>query len=150
MTKHERMLTMKTKLNLRTEVSSEELLEAMREVHQLSEARIEELFGISRKFQSRSGLIAYVVRSFNAEEIVSIIENWQETRDFHKDDIVMNYGSRKLYVVTNINEYNITLLDVDGEAYEHPVVGFEKWFTKTGGKCKINKTINKALKQEEE
>ena len=141
---------MSTKLNLKMEVSSDELLEAMREIHNLSTARIEELFNVHRSFQSRSGLIGYIIGSYSAEEIVSIIESWQETRDFHKDDIVMNYASRKLYVVTNITEYTITLLDIEGEAYEHPVVGFDKWFTKTGGKCKISKTIGKALKQEEE
>lgn len=141
---------MSAKLNLRTEVTSDELLEAIREVHLLSTARIEELFSISCRFQSRSGLIAHVINTFSAEEIVSIIEAWQESRDFHKDDVVMNYVSNKLYVVTGVTEDMITLIDVAGETHKHAVVGFDHWFTKTGGKCKIAKMLNKALKQEEE
>ena len=138
------------KFGFKQDVTADQLLDAVRCIHEMSVCNIKKMFGVQMSFYDRDSYTKYIVDTFSPKEIVEKIEKWHEARVFNKDDIVLNFASQKLYIITYIDEHKIKLIGYDGDVQIHDANSFCKWFTKTGNKCKLEKFLMKSLKGEGE
>lgn len=140
---------MDSKLSLKTEVTSKQLLQAIRDIHTMSMCTISELFCVTYKFYDKDNLIHHVLNHCTAEEIVYVVATWRAQRTFNKNDIVMNYTSRNCFVVTFVDDNDITLIAADGRMSKHSVFGFDRWFKKTGEIVELEQFLVEALRDSE-
>jgi len=138
------------KFSFKQEITAEQLLDSIRCVHSMSTCNIKKVFGVHIDFLDKDSYTKYVVDNFSTKEIIEKVTKWQEDRVFNKDDIVLNFASQKLYIVTYIDDYKIKLIGSDGDTQSHDAKTFSKWFTKTGNKCKLEKFLMKTLKEDGE